>query len=135
MAYKAKDGKSFGNRQKQKAYDEREPKDKHQPNTSPEDQSNTPTAKPDGDADDGDINSFVAQNGPADEITMKHNDDTGEHEVTSSHGGKKHKSKHASRDEAHMHAAQAAGLQPPQEQAPAAPMAPQQQPMGIPGMA
>jgi hypothetical protein len=132
MAFKSKDGKHFGNRQKQKAYDEREPKQEAAKET-PQDEANEPTAQPE-DADDGDINSFVAQNGPADEITMKHNDDTGEHEVESTHGGKKHKSKHASRDEAHMHAAQAAGLQPPQEQAPAAPMATQQQPMAIPGL-
>ena len=133
MAFKARDGKSFGNRQKQKAYDEREPK-QEAAKESPKDESNEPTAQPEEATSDGDINSFVAQNGPADEITMKHNDDTGEHEVESTHGGKKHKSKHASRDEAHMHAAQAAGLQPPAaEPAPAAAM-PAQQPMGIPGL-
>jgi hypothetical protein len=133
MSFKAKDGKSFGNRQKQKAYDEREPK-QDAAKESPKDESNSPTAQPEEATDDGDINSFVAQNGPADEITMKHNDDTGEHDVESTHGGKKHKSKHASRDEAHMHAAQAAGLQPPQEQAPAASQQPMQQPMAIPGL-
>jgi len=122
MAYEAKDGKKFGNRQKQKAYDEREPKQ------ATPDEHEQPTSEPE---DSGDIHQFVAENGPADEITMKHNDESGEHEVTSSHGGKKHKSKHASRDEAHMHAAHAAGLNPEQGQEPA-PM-PQQQPAGIPG--
>lgn len=126
MAYKSKDGKSFGNRQKQKAYDEREPKQE-----PAKDESNTPTAEPE---DSGDIQSFVAANGPADEVTMKHNDDSGEHEVTSSHRGKKHKSKHASRDEAHMHAAQAAGLNPPQQEAQPMAAAPAQPPMGIPGL-
>jgi hypothetical protein len=117
MAFAAKDGKKFGNRQKQKAYDEAKAPAK--------DESNTPTAEPE---DSGDIQSFVAANGPADEVTMKHDDDSGEHEVVSSHRGKKHKSKHASRDEAHMHAAQAAGLQPRQDSQP------MQQPMGIPGL-
>lgn len=126
MSFKSKDGKSFGNRQKQKAYDEREPKQE-----PAKDESNTPQAEPE---DSGDIQSFVAANGPADEVNMKHNGDSGEHEVTSSHGGKKHKSKHASRDEAHMHAAQAAGLNPPQQEAQPMAAAPQQQPMGIPGL-
>lgn len=130
MAYKSKDGKSFGNRQKQKAYDEREPKQDAAKEPA-KDESNTPQAEPE---DSGDIQSFVAANGPADEVTMKHNDDSGEHEVTTSHGGKKHKSKHASRDEAHIHAAQAAGLQPPQQEAAPMAAAPAQQPMGIPGL-
>lgn len=128
MSFKSKDGKSFGNRQKQKAYDEREPKQGAEKGPV-KDESNTPQAEPE---DSGDIQSFVAANGPADEVTMKHNDDSGEHEVTTSHRGKKHKSKHASRDEAHMHAAQAAGLQVPQQEA--QPMQPAQQPMGIPGL-
>lgn len=132
MAFEAKDGRKFGNRQKQKAYDEREPK-QEAVKESPKDQSNSPAASPD-EADSGDINSFVAQNGPADDVSIKHDDDAGEHTVESTHGGKKHKSKHASRDEAHMHAAQAAGLQPPQEQAPAPMQQPAQQPMGIPGL-
>jgi len=106
MAFKSNDGKSFGNRQKMNAYNSRSKPD-------PE----TPGGGMDVDGDqDGDIESVVAQDGPASKVEISH--EGGKHSVTSHHGGHKHHSEHGSAEEAHMHGAKAAGIQEePQEQA------------------
>lgn len=98
MAFKAKDGKNFGNRQKMQAYDEREPKA----------EAKEPESEP---ADDQSIEEVVAQHGPADKVEIEHDHEGGHHKVTSHHGGHKHHSAHGSAAEAHMHGAKAAGLE------------------------
>ena len=132
MAFKAKDGKAFGNRQQQRAYDERAPKEQ-------------PEAKADGESDGGDgqdvshqpIEDVVAQHGPAEKIELQHDHEGGQHHVHSHHGGKHHKSSHGSADEAHMHAAKAAGLNPEEQGEPQQYEAGEHegaQEYGIPGM-
>ena len=67
-------------------------------------------AKPQGEAGGGDIGAFVQQHGPAEQIHIQHDHAAGQHHVTSHHKGKKHHSTHGSAEEAHAHAAQAAGI-------------------------
>ncbi len=126
MAYKAKDGKNFGNRQQQKAYDERPAKKESK---APE------HAEPDADdmGSDQPIEEVVAQHGPADKIEMQHDHEGGKHTVTSHHGGHKHVAHHGSADEAHMHAAKAAGVTVPGEEQAMQPMGAMHE-GGIPGM-
>lgn len=126
MAFKAKDGKNFGNRQQQKAYDDREPKKAAPAKEASAKESKAPSepAEPQpeeggGDSSNMPIEEMVAQHGPAEKIEMVHDDATGEYSVTSHHGGQTHHSKHGSRDEAHMHAAKAAGVEAPEQQQPA----------------
>ena len=124
MAFTAKDGKPFGNRQQMTAYDERAPKKEAKP-------TNEAHAEPDGDEVPQDIHEMVAQHGPAEKVEIDHQE--GRHTKTSHHGGKVHKSEHASAEEAHHHGMIAAGVEPgQQEQQPA--MAGASQPGGIPGM-
>lgn len=105
MAFKAKDGRSFGNRQRMAAYDEREPKaeKKQEPEAEDGEQGGE-------DVSHQDINEVVAEHGPAEKIEMEHDHEGGSHSVTSHHGGKKHHSEHASAEEAHHHAGLAAGI-------------------------
>ena len=105
MAFKAKDGKSFGNRQQQKAYDERPAKK--------EAKGESAHAEPDGDeGSEQDIHEVVAEHGPADKIELHHDDTAGKHHVVSHHGGYTHKAVKAGREEAHEHAKAAAGVMP-----------------------
>ena len=104
MSFKAKDGRNFGNRQQQKAYDERAPKTAA--GEAPD------HSEPDGDEAQGDIHEVVAEHGPADHIEMEHDHANGKHHVTSHHGSVKHHSDHASAKEAHEHAMRAAGEEP-----------------------
>ena len=132
MAFKSKDGKNFGNRQQQKAYDERKPKteEKHA------DHEDTEASHPAPDGDQGEqmpIEEMVANHGPAEEVSIHHDHTAGKHSVESTHGGKKHKSEHGSADEAHMHAAKAAGVTVPGEEQPMDPMG-GGMPGTIPGM-
>jgi hypothetical protein len=128
MAFKAKDGKAFGNRQQMKAYDEREPK-----NGSETVHHN----EPDGDeASDQPIEEVVAAHGPAEKIELHHDDAAGKHHVTSHHGEHVHKAVKAGREEAHEHAKAAAGLQPEPPQDETSEHTPVGAPSGgaIPGM-
>ena len=64
--------------------------------------------------DDQDPATTVAEHGPAQEVTVKHEGDR--HTVTSTHAdGHKHHSKHASAEEAHQAASQLAGAGRPQQ--------------------
>lgn len=105
MAYEAKDGKKFGNRQKMQAYDER---GKSEPKQESEGGEGS-------DMSSQDIGEVVAQHGPADKVEIEHDHAAGKHHVTSHHGGKKHHSEHGSAAEAHMHGARAAGVEEQQE--------------------
>lgn len=90
------------------------------------------------------IKDVVAKHGSAHEIHIKHDHGAGQHHVTSHHKGGHHKSMHASADDAHLHAAQAAGLNTPDEAEEAEPYAGNESPEeeaaeekeggGIPGM-
>jgi hypothetical protein len=107
MGFKAKDGKSFGNRQQMKAYDEREPK-----NGSEQVHHNEPDGDEGKEGSEQPIEEVVAEHGPADKIELHHDDAAGKHHVTSHHGGFTHKAVKAGREEAHEHAKAAAGVQP-----------------------
>src|SRR6185437_1981343 len=107
MSYDAKDGKKFGNRQKMQAYDERS---KSEPKQE--------AAGAGGDVSQQDIGEVVAQHGPAEKVEIEHDHAAGKHHVTSHHGGKKHHSEHGSAAEAHMHGAQAAGVNEEQQESP-----------------
>lgn len=111
MAFKAKDGKAFGNRQQMKAYDERVPKGNGASHQEPD--GDEPGAGQ-GEGDDvssQSIHEVVQEHGPAHKIVTHHDHESGVHKVHSHHGdGKVHKSEHGSAEEAHDHAAQAAGL-------------------------
>jgi hypothetical protein len=128
MAFNAKDGKPFGNRQQMKAYDERAPK--KETKAMPE------QSEPDGDegeSSDMPIHEMVAQHGPAEKVEISHSE--GKHTKVSHHGGKKHMSEHASAEEAHHHGMMAAGVEPGQEEAqPAMAGGGGMQEGGIPGM-
>jgi hypothetical protein len=132
MSYKAKDGKQFGNRQKQRAYDERQstqpaPDEHETPEAEGETHGETDTETP--------IHEFIAQHGPAQKIDIRHDHEAGKHEVTSHHSGKKHHSTHPNAEAAHMHAAKAAGLNQENEQEQAGYAEPsEQQSYAIPGM-
>jgi hypothetical protein len=131
MAFKAKDGKAFGNRQQMKVYDER-PAKKEPKGVEAQHE------EPDGDeGSDQDIHEVVAEHGPADKIQLHHDDDAGKHHVISHHGEHVHKVVKAGREEAHEHAKIAAGLSPEQqeeEQQPAMAGGGAMQGGGIPGM-
>ena|ERR1700735_3036015 len=133
MAFAAKDGKQFGNRQQMKAYDERPPKKdaKATPNADEQDESGGEENSPQ------DIHEMVAEHGPAEKVEISHAE--GKHTKVSHHGGATHKSEHASAKEAHQHGMTAAGVEPGEqdEQEPAQSAAGAgavQQGGGIPGM-
>lgn len=134
MAFEAKDGKKFGNRQQQSRYDEVKSSNPEEKKTAPKEDDSKPVSGADSgggeDVSSQDIGEVVGQHGPATDIHITVSPEGGA-TVESTHGGKKHKSQHGSADEAHMHAAKASGLNPPaQEQ----PMQPESAMAGIPGM-
>ena len=126
MAFRAKDGKAFANRQQQQAYDERgtangEPKPKAQTHE-----------EPDGDEAEGGVHEMaetetpieehVQEHGPAHKVEVHHDHEGGRHTKISHHGeGAKHVSHHGSAEEAHDAAKLSAGVgtenQPDQEPA------------------
>jgi hypothetical protein len=124
MAFRARDGRAFGNRQRMRAYDERtgsaptagqdRDKDGDQQNGEPSegpDRDPEREASPEGeDISHMDIDEAVRQHGPADRITIRHSG--GRHEVTSMHDGRMHRSVHPDAMSAHIHAGDAAGLNP-----------------------
>lgn len=128
MAFKAKDGKAFGNRQQMKAYDERPVK---------KESKAAAHAEPDGDeGSDQPIEEVVAEHGPAETIELHHDDAAGKHHVISHHGEHVHKATKAGREEAHEHAQKAAGLQPepPQDETDSATHGASDSVGAIPGM-
>jgi hypothetical protein len=130
MAFTAKDGKAFGNRQQQKAYDERAPKKESKP--MPEN-ANEAGENENGENSPEDIHEMVAEHGPAEKVEISHAE--GKHTKVSHHGGKMHKSEHASAEEAHHAGMTAAGVEPGgQQQEPAMAGAGAMQPGAIPGM-
>jgi hypothetical protein len=54
--------------------------------------------------DSQDPHQVVAEHGPAEEVTVNHDHESGMHSVHSKHGGHEHHSEHASASEAHQHA-------------------------------
>lgn len=62
-----------------------------------------------------DMKEVVAKHGPAHKVEMEHDHAGGKHRVKSHHKGGHHTSEHGSADEAHMHAAKAAGVETPDE--------------------
>lgn len=132
MAFNAKDGKAFGNRQQMKAYDERAPKKSKPAEQGGEVQHN----EPDGDeaeSSDMPIHEMIAQHGPAEKVEISHSE--GKHTKVSHHGGRKHMSEHASAEEAHHHGMMAAGVEPAeQEEAQPVMSGGAMQEGGIPGM-
>lgn len=64
----------------------------------------------DGDVSKMPISKVVAAHGPATSIEMSHDEGTGTHHVHSTHKGKHHHSDHETKEAAHEHAAQAAGI-------------------------
>jgi hypothetical protein len=131
MAFQAKDGKSFGNRQQMKAYDERPPKKDAKAMPDEQDETGGEGNTPE------DIHEMVAQHGPAEKVEISHSE--GKHTKVSHHGSATHKSEHASAKEAHQHGMIAAGVEPGEqdEQEPAQSAAGTgavQQAGGIPGM-
>lgn len=94
------------------------PEAPRQPTAEPVTGSPESSAEPTSGMEDQDASQVVAEHGPAQEVTVKHEGD--QHTVTSTHAdGHKHHSKHASAEEAHQAASQLAGAAP--EQAPEVP--------------
>ena len=121
MAFKAKDGKHFGSRQRQRAYDEC----KGSGSTEQETMNSTkpPAEEGEGQVTEGDIHQAVAEHGPAEHA-----------EVISHHGGHKHKSHlMSSPDEVHQHIKAAFGHEEPDGDEAVSAMHSGQE-MGIPGM-
>jgi hypothetical protein len=126
MAFRASDGKAFGNRQKMKAYEERSSTAKEPRGTAKAEDADEEEREEEakgggqdyaGDADDGpqdssqrDIGDVLNEAGPAESITITHDHENGRHTVSSKHGKITHNSTHPNADEAHSHAARAAGL-------------------------
>ena len=110
MAFKARDGKSFGNRQQMKAYDERVPKGKGASHAEPD--GDEPGQGEGDDVSAQPIHEVVEEHGPAHKIVLHHGAE--DHKVRSYHGEPPHhvvhRSQHPSAEEAHDHAAQAAGI-------------------------
>lgn len=100
--YTAKDGRNFGNHQVGKRYDERF--------GEKEPQGDQEQASGKQDVSDQDIDSVVAEHGPAHEVHIKHDHEADTHHVESHHGEVVHHSDHSSGYEAHEHARKAAGL-------------------------
>lgn len=128
MAFTAKDGKPFGNRQQMKAYDERAPKKNAAPSAENDEAAGGEEKMPQ------DIHEMVAEHGPAEKVEIMHHE--GKHTKVSHHGGKMHTSEHASAEEAHQHGMMAAGMEPGQEEEQQSQMAGAggMQEGGIPGM-
>lgn len=103
MAFTAKDGKPFGNRQKMNAYNDRAETKVKEPNITAE--ANEPEGD---DVSHMPIEDVVAEHGPAQKIEIEHDHEAGVHKVHSHHGEKTHHSEHASMSEAHEHARKAA---------------------------
>lgn len=112
MAFKAKDGKAFGNRQQMKAYDERGSAPNDNGENMQDESDEAAGAENDGAENDEqspmDIHEHVAEHGPAEKVEISHAD--GKHTKTSHHGGAKHVSHHDSAEEAHQHGMVAAGV-------------------------
>ena len=124
MAFKAKDGKSFGNRQQMKAYDERSSAPAGHDETIEDEQHEAAGGDSSGvheqQASDAPIEEHVAEHGPAEKVEIHHSE--GKHTKVSHHGGAKHVSHHGSADEAHQHGMMAAGVghqEPDGDEAPA----------------
>jgi hypothetical protein len=129
MGFAAKDGKTFGNRQQQRAYDERAPK--KETKAMPDEQDGQAGENEENSPDD--IHEMVAQHGPAEKVEISHSE--GKHSKVSHHGGQMHKSEHGSAAEAHHHGMMAAGVEPTeQDEQPAMAGAGAMQEGGIPGM-
>lgn len=109
MAFRAKDGKPFANRQQMNAYDERSasPKDKDQHGQTMQDEQHESEGG-EMEASDIPIEEHVAEHGPAEKVEISHSE--GKHTKTSHHGGAKHVSHHESAEEAHQHGMMAAGV-------------------------
>lgn len=136
MAYRAKDGRAFGRRDQQRAYDERsstksepvsvakgipseeEPARSVTTNESgvPHDETNWGPGREDDrssgedDLSHMDIADVVREHGPAQSVTITHSG--GSHEVTSNHGGRTHRASFPNAMTAHIHAGDASGLHP-----------------------
>ena len=114
MAFRAKDGKPFANRQQMNAYDERGAEKKTKAAMQHE--------EPDGDEGENGVHDLpetetsieehVAEHGPAHHIEVHHDHEGGRHTKISYHSekGAKHVSHHGSADEAHEAAKTAAGV-------------------------
>jgi hypothetical protein len=131
VAFRAKDGRAFGNRQKQRAYDQRssvksDPKGQASGESAGEAQRERPAAGEsyttdppfdENDVSDSAISDVVQRHGPAMSITISHDHENGSHRVMTRHGKVSHNSTHPNADAAHSHAAAAAGLGPGSQQA------------------
>lgn len=106
MAFKAKDGRQFGNRQQMKAYDERG----SEPKQNMQDEQHEAAGGNEGEmeASEMPIAEHVAEHGPAEKVEIHHSE--GKHTKVSHHGGAKHVSHHDSAEEAHQHGMMAAGI-------------------------
>ena len=105
MAFKAKDGRQFGNRQQMKAYDDRGSQSKGE---SMQDEQNEAGGGEEMEATAAPIEEHVAEHGPAQKVEIHHGE--GKHTKVSHHGGAKHVSHHDSAEEAHHAGMQAAGV-------------------------
>jgi hypothetical protein len=103
MAFPAKDGKKFSNKDSQRTHDRM---------SSAKSAVAAPEGEPDG--DEGGAEQVVAQHGPAHTVHIAHDHEMGVHEVHSEHhDGHHHVSQHGSVEEAHEHGKK---LATPQEQ-------------------
>lgn len=126
MAFRAKDGRAFGNRQKMQAYNDRsspksEPKSKARGESPQEAARERPAAGEDyaseydppvdeNDIANQNIADVVRSHGPANRIEITHDGDL--HNVVSTHGTHVQHSSHPTMAAAHVHAGDAAGLSP-----------------------
>lgn len=106
MAFKAKDGRQFGNRQQMKAYDERGSKSEDKHGQTMQDEHDE--AMGGEEASSAPIEDHVAEHGPAEKVEIYHGE--GKHTKVSHHGGAKHVSHHDSAEEAHQAGMTAAGV-------------------------
>jgi len=137
MAFREKDGRAFGNRQQMKAYEDRvmpkkaasernernersEPRDRTGEDEPEENEAPSQGEGPEEEGEGSDISHMdigeaVQRHGPATEIHIRQSGTgQGGHHVITTHGGRRHTSMHPDADSAHIHAARASGLQPPE---------------------
>jgi hypothetical protein len=124
MAFQAKDGKQFGNAQKQRRYDEVKaaaPKDAPKPDAKAEPkEAAKPAAKESApkessggeDVSSQPIHEVVAAHGPAQRIIIDISPEGG-HSVETHHNGKVHKAQFGSAEEADQHVKAATGTEAP----------------------
>lgn len=107
------EGKHFSSKFRMARHEAAHKADQHEANETPEFEAGEQEGAEEGQepGEGEDIQSIVAQHGPAEEVHIEHDHAAGKHKVTSHHGGHKHVAEHATAEEAHEHAKVAGGVE------------------------